>query len=292
MRGKSMFPGPAFRFAVFAVALASCLPAAAPSAHAAPKEAAKGKAKPAAPKSDLDALSKQLAGDEASVVAALQKIAESNDPATAPLVADLLRRGGTQTVLDEALKTAGKLKEPSLSPAVAPYVRHRTAEIRQGAVRTLLKTKGPAAIEALKQGLRSVDGIVRGTSATGLGALGAKEALPELFAAFDHGVADAAAAIGQLCTPVDCEKFADRTGTVAFDIMMSGFDQILFRPPADVPDEAKLKLIGRMRELGTDEVGKYLADVGERWPKEWSKKVKQAIDSAVRAVGGAGGKKE
>jgi hypothetical protein len=72
--------------------------------------------------------------------------------------------------------------------------------------------------------------------------------------------------------------------------MSSGFDQILFRPPTEIPDEAKLLLIGRMREIGTAEVAKYLADVSDRWPKEWSKKLKQVIDSAVRASG-AGGKK-
>jgi HEAT repeat protein len=292
-----MLRHPALRFTVSFVALPFALAfAPVPAVHAAPaaapKQASKGKPKaPAPPKSDLDALAKQLAGDEASIVAALQSIAQAADPATAPLVADLLGRGGSQTVMEEALKTAGKLKEPSLSVAIAPYVRHRTPEIRQAAVRTLLKTKGPAAVDALKQGLSSVDAVVRGTSATGLGALGAKDALPALFTAFDHGVADAAAAIGQLCAPAECEKFAERTGTVAFDIMASGFDQILFRPPESIPDDAKLKLVGRMRELGTEEVGKYLADVGERWPKEWSKKVKQAIDSAARAVGG-GGKKE
>lgn len=290
-----MFRHPALRLSVSAAALSFALAVAgaSPAAPAdAPKPPAKGKTKaPPAPKSDLDALAKQLAGDEATVIATLQKIAEAGDPATAPLVADVLNRGGSQAVIEEALKTAGKLKEPSLSVAIAPYVRHRTPEIRQSAVRTLLKTKGPTAVDALKQGLRSVDAVVRGTAATGLGALGAKDALPALFTAFDHGVADAAAAIGQLCAPAECEKFAERTGTVAFDIMSSGFDQILFRPPESVPDEAKLKLVGRMRELGTEEVGKYLADVGERWPREWSKKVKQAIDSAARAVG-SGGKKE
>jgi HEAT repeat protein len=271
--------------------VASCALAFAPShaAFAAPKAKAKEATKPTS-KSDLDALAQKLSGSEETVIAALQSIASTADPATVPLVVDLLRRGGSQPVLEEALKTAGKLKDPSLSAPIAPYVRHRVPEIRQAAVRTLLKTKGPDAVDALKQGLRSVDAVVRGTSATGLGALGAKDSLPELFTAFDHGVADAAGAIGQLCAPADCDKFAERTGTVAFDIMVSGFDQILFRAPTDIPDDEKLKLVGRMRELGTEEVGKYLSDVGERWPKEWSKKVKQAIDSAAKAV--SGGKKE
>jgi hypothetical protein len=235
---------------------------------------------------ELAALEKRLAGDENGAVAALQEIADSGKDDAAPLVVSLLERGSTPKVLEEALKTAGKLKSESLSPAVAPYVQHRTAEIRHAAVRALLKTKGPVALDTLKNALRSSDAIVRGTAATGLGALGARETLKDLFRAFDHGVAEAGASIGQLCNPEECEDFASRTGKVAFDVMITGFDQILFRPAADIPDDEKIRLVGRMRELGTGEVGKYLSDVSERWPKDWSKKVKQAIDSAAHAVGG------
>jgi len=240
-----------------------------------------------APKTDLSALEKQLAGDEQTILAALASVEESGDPATAPLIGKLLERGGTAKVLDAALKAAAKLKAPSLSPAVAPYVQHRVEEIRRGAVRALLKTKGPVAVEALRKGLRSADAAVRGTSATGLGALGAHESMDDLFRAFDHGVAEAGAAIGQLCSPEECDKFSERTGRVALDIMVTGFDQILFRPASEIPDDEKIRLVGRLREVATPEVGKYLADVGERWPKDWSKKVKQAIDSAAHAVGGA-----
>jgi hypothetical protein len=240
----------------------------------------------ATPHADLGPLEKKLAGNEDEVIAALQSIAESGSTEAAPLVGALLARGGTPKVLEEALKTASKLQTESLSPAIAPYVQHRTEAIRHAAVRTLLKTKGAVAVDALRKGLRSSDAVVRGTAATGLGALGAKAALPDLFRAFDHGVAEAGAALGQLCIPKECEEYAERTGKVAFDVMVTGFDQILFRPPSDIPDEEKIRLIGRMREMGTPEVGKYLADVGERWPKEWNAKVKQVIESAAHAIGG------
>jgi hypothetical protein len=239
------------------------------------------------PKSDLSALEKRLDGDEDDAIAALDSIAESENTDATPLVAKVLERGGTQKVLEAALKAASKLKQPALSSAIAPYTQHRVPEIRHGAVKALLKTKGPVAVDTLRKGLRSSDAVVRGTSATGLGELGAKETLGDLFRAFDHGVPEAGAAIGQLCGPEDCEKFAERTGKVAFDVMSTGFDQILFRPPTEISDDEKLRIVGRLRELGTPEVGKYLADVGERWPKDWSKKVKQAIDAAAHAVGGA-----
>ncbi len=252
---------------------------------------AKGKAKahqkaPAAADPELEKLKKELEGDEDSRVTALDSIGESGTPEAVPLVKDVLDRGSTPKVLQAALKAAAKLKDQTLSSEIAPYVQDRSEEVRRAAVSALLKTRGPIAVEALRKGLHSNDAAVRGTSATGLGALGAHEALDDLFTAFDHGIAEAAAAIGQICHPEECEKFADRTGHVAFDVMSTGFDQILFRPSNEIPDEEKSRLIGRLRELGTPEVGKYLADVSDRWPKDWSKKLKQMLDSAVHAVGG------
>jgi hypothetical protein len=267
-----------------AVSLTSTAAGEGAPAKAKPKASAKTKA--AGEHLDVAQLKKDLAGTEQQAVAALKTIAESGSEEGAPLVAEVLQRGGTEAILEEALKAAAKLKAPSLSANVAPYVQHRTEEIRRGAARALVKTKGSAAVEALSKALRSPDPVVRGTAATGLGELGAHDALKDLFVAFDHSVAEAAASIGQLCAPPECEKFAERTGRVTFDVMQTGFDQILFRPASEITDEAKLKLVGRMRELGTVEVGKYLADVGERWPKDWSKKIKQAIDSAAHAAAG------
>ncbi len=54
-------------------------------------------------------------------------------------------------------------------------------------------------------------------------------------------------------------------------------------------DDEKIRIVGRLRELGTKDAGNYLADVAERWPKDWSKRVKQAIDGAVKALGGSAG---
>ena len=150
----------------------------------------------------------------------------------------------------------------------------------------LIKTKGPEAVKALRQALRSTDAVVRGTAATGLGALGAKEAVADLFGALDKNVGEAAASIGQLCAGSECDKLLERVGKQPFEIMSSGFDQLLFRPAAEVPDDQKIRVVGRLRELGTKEAGAFLADVAERWPKDWSAKVKQALDAAVRAVGG------
>ncbi len=230
-------------------------------------------------------------GDEARMIAALTSVAKARESAkaAAPYVEALLRRGASSKVLVEALKAAGEMKQPSSSAAVAPYVRHRDKTLCRGAARALVKTGGPDAIAALRHALHSPDAAVRGIAASGLGTLGARDALPDLFIALDHRVGEAAASVGLLCEPEECEKFATRLGKQPFDVMTSGFDQILFRPPDKMSDDEKIRIVGRLRELGTAESGKYLADVASRWPKGWSKRVKQAIDSAVKATGGAGG---
>jgi len=255
----------------------------------------KGKAKAGAKakggsKVDVKKLEADLAsGDEARMVSALDAAGKSGDAAAAPPIGKLLERGASAQVVVHAIEAAGALKQASSSAAIAPYVRHRTPDVRRAAVKALIKTGGPDASKALRHALHSRDAQVRGVAATGLGALGDKESLPVLFKALAHKVPEAAAAIGQLCEPKQCEDFAKLTGKQPFDIMSSGFDQILFRAEKDMPEDQKIRIVGRLRELGTKEAGAYLADVKERWPATWSKRVKQAIDSAVKATGGAGG---
>jgi HEAT repeat protein len=260
-----------------------------PKPEAKPDAKGKGKEKV---KLDLPKLKGDLESSDASrILAALDELQKAGDggAAAAPLVDALLKRGSSQPVIEKALETEGALKQPASSAAVAPYVKHRAPEVRRAATKALIKTKGPEAVKALKLALRSPDAPVRGIAATGLGTLAAKDALGDLFNALAHGVAESASAIGQLCEPKDCEKFAELTGKHQFDVMSSGFDQILFRNEKEMPEDQKIKIVGRLRELGTNESGKYLAEVKGRWPDGWSKRVKQAIDAAVRATGGTTG---
>jgi hypothetical protein len=240
-----------------------------------------------ATKAEVEQLRTHLKSDkEAEILEALDAITKRKDASLGPLLSELLARGGTVKVLVSALEAVGKLKSPALSSAVAPYVRHREDDVRRAAARTLVKTGGPVAVAALRQALRSQDAFVRGIAASGLGTLGAKEALDDLFAALGQRVAEAASSIGQLCEPAACEKYLGFLGKYQFDVMTSGLDQMLFRPAASVPDEVKLKVIGRLRELGTAEAGRYLSDVLGRWPKDGSNRVRQALESAAKSARG------
>ncbi len=246
-------------------------------------------------KLDIPALRKQLnSGKPAQINAALSTIADAGARAR-PLLVDLnglLGAGVGLAQLPKLIKVTAELKDASSSKVIAPYVRHRSKPVRRAAAAGLSRTGGKAAVAGLRKGLRSRDAAVRGISASGLGTLGAKEALPDLFKAFDRNVGEAAAAIGQLCSKKQCEKFLGSLGKTPFDIMSSGIDEILFRKPAEVSDEEKIAVVVRLRELGTKDVGKYLSKVSSRWPKESSKKVKKAIDDAVAAVGGASSDEE
>lgn len=201
-------------------------------------------------------------------------------------VADLLDKGASKVVTEAALETLADLEMPDTATAVSAYAVHRDVKLRRLAVQTLIRTKGAVAVRTLRQRLSDADAMVRGTAASGLGSMKARDAIPDLFLALDHKVGEAAAAIGQLCNAKECDDFATRLGRQPFEVMTGGFDQILFRPTAEVSDDSKIKVIGRVRELGTADANKFLKDVAKRLPKTASPRIRQAIEQAIGATGG------
>ncbi len=234
-------------------------------------------------------VAKLKSGDEAQIKEALDeaRLAGPTGAAAAPAVAEVLTRGLSLPLTQSAVETLGDLESDTGSAALAQYALHRNAKVRRAAVKALTRTKGAAASGALKRALSDGDAVVRGTAASGLGALKAKDAVPDLFTALDHRVNEAAASIGQLCSAEQCEQLAGRLGKIPFDVVTGGLDQVLFRPTADVPDDAKVKIIGRIREQGTIEGNKFLRDVQKRAvAPAASARVRQALDQAVMATAG------
>ena len=201
----------------------------------------------------------------------------------------VLARGLPVDLATTALRALAKVGHESSSRPIRSYLVHRHTELRREAVKALVKTKGPDAKLGLRRALSDGDAMVRGLAATGLGELGATEHVDGLFMALDHDVPEAAASIGQLCTADQCEQYASRTGRIGFDVMVTGFDQILFRDPKQMTDDQKIRIIGRVRELGTGEAHRFLKDVQGRWPQDWSERVKKAVDLAVQSTQGAPG---
>lgn len=263
----------------------------APSFAAPPKPAPKPApvaAKPA-PKADVaGAIAKLKSGDEGQIGAALDdlRVAGTAGAGAAVEVSNLLGRGLNDAMTVRAIDTLGDLESPDGSPVLALYATHRNIALRRAAVKALAHTKGAQAAIALRKSLGDQDAQVRGVAASGLGSLKAKDAVPDLFVALDHKVAEAAASIGQLCDPAQCDQLSGKIGKLPFDVVTGGLDQVLFRPASDVSDDTKIKIIGRIREVGTGEANKFLKEVETRLTKDTSPRLKQAVEQAVKATMG------
>jgi HEAT repeat protein len=234
-------------------------------------------------------VTKLKTGDEAAIREALDeaRLAGPGGAAAAPAVAEVLTRGLSLPLTQAAIETLGDLEAETGSAALARYTSHRNAKVRRAATKALTRTKGAAAATALARALSDGDAVVRGTAASGLGAMKAKDAVPELFVALDHRVNEAAVSIGQLCNPAQCEQLATKLGKLPFDVITGGLDQVLFRPVADVSDDAKVKVVGRIREQGTIEGNKFLKEVQKRAAAAGlSARVRQALEQAVMATAG------
>jgi HEAT repeat protein len=238
-----------------------------------------------------DVAVKMKSGDRAQIRAALDDVrmaGKAGAPAV-PAIVDALKHGLDVPLTQSAIETLADVESEAASEVLGWYAQHRNPALRRAAVSALPKTRGPAAVRALRGALADQDAAVRGLAATGLGALKAKEAVPDLFVALDHKVAEAASSIGQLCSGGECEKLADKLGQLPFDVVTGGLDQILFRPATEVSDDTKIKVIGRIRELGTGEANKFLREAQKKWPETASKRVKQSLDQAVLATSGSVG---
>jgi hypothetical protein len=238
-----------------------------------------------------DAIKRLRSGDAAQIKSALDDVrtsAKAGAPA-APVVAELLEEGLPPSLTQAAIDTLGDTESEAGSEALSWYAHHRNVALRRSAVQALARTRGAVAVRTLRGSLSDPDPEVRGFAATALGNMKARDAVGDLFVALEHRVAEAAASIGQLCSGAECERLASKLGSVAFDVVTSGLDQVLFRPSNDVSDDLKVKIIGRVRELGTGEANRFLRDVQTKWPKTWSQRVKQSIDQAVLATSGSPG---
>jgi len=147
-----------------------------------------------------DTLKRLKGGDPSQVKAApddVRMAAKDGAPAV-PAIAEVLRAGLSPTLTQAAIETLGDTESEAASEVLAWYARHRNIVLRRAAVEALAKTRGAAATRALRASLSDPDPAVRGTAATALGGMSAKDAVEDLFVALDHKVAEAAASIGQL----------------------------------------------------------------------------------------------
>jgi hypothetical protein len=248
--------------------------------------AGKPMAPPAAPP-PADVATRLKSGDPAKVQSGLDDVRMTGvgGASAVPVIVRLLQEGLPLALTQSAIDTLGDTQSPAASPILAVYARHRVLSLRKSAVQALAKTKGPEAVKALGAALSDPDAGVRGAAATALGGLKAHDLLGDLFRALDRGVPEAAASIGELCVAQECETLAGKLGKLPFEVVTSGIDQVLFRPPPDVTDDLKVKLVERLRDVGTAACNKFLKQVQARLRAAGaSTKVKGAVDAAVMAT--------
>jgi HEAT repeat protein len=231
---------------------------------------------------NLDSMKKALeSGDAERSLSALDEIELSADRRAAPLIEALLARGASTPLLLRAIEVGGALGKESTSSALSPYVKHRVPEVRRAAAQSLSRTKGSVAALALRDALRSSDAELRGTAAQGLGGLGAKDSVPDLFVVLPKDTPQAAGAIGVLCGGEECSKFVGLLGKLPFDVMESGFLPLLLRTDSDVPDAAKRRLIEQLRRMATQKSSALLQTALTSFPEGGNPKIKTAIDAAL-----------
>ncbi len=160
-----------------------------------------------------------------------------------------------------ALTVLGK---PEAGPVLFELLRHRRAEVRIASVDALVATRPRGAEAALIAALSDADSNVRSAAAVGLGQVGGEASIDALFHALDRNILEASTAIGQLAPPAAMERLVGYLGRVPFDALTPAFAELFAR--ANVPERAKLQLIGRLEELATPEVKIYLADLAESFP--------------------------
>ncbi len=180
--------------------------------------------------------------------------------AVAPLSARI-RRGLPAELLDLAIETLGVIAHRDAGPVLFQLVTHRREAVRLSAVNAIVACRPRGADAALTTALSDSDPRVRAAAALGLGQLGARGSIDDLFHAFERGVLESATAIGQLADGAGANRLLDHLGRVPFDGIAPGINELIAR--RDVAERVKLEIVGRLAELATPEVRQYLQELVE-----------------------------
>lgn len=196
----------------------------------------------------------------------------------APLSARI-RRGLPAELLDLAIETLGVVAHRDAGPVLFQLLTHRRESVRLSVVSAIIACRPRGADGALVTALSDSDPRVRAAAALGLGQLGARDKLDDLFHAFERGVIESATAIGQLADGEGANRLLEHLGRVPFDAIAPATNELIARD--DVADRVKLEIVGRLAELATPEVREYLQELVEALPDS---PVRRAAEDAVARI--------
>ncbi|MBX3270075.1 MAG: HEAT repeat domain-containing protein [Sandaracinaceae bacterium] len=206
---------------------------------------------------DIDTIAARLSstnGDE--VREAIDLLSVIDHPSVVPHLATLLRSGRSDEVTDRALQALRGLAHPSAIEVLGEFAHHRRPRARRLAYQALAAVSDRRVPALLEQGLSDSDRSVRAQCARSLGEIGATGSVETLFVAFDRGIVEAAISIGKLGNRASIPRFHEYLGRVPLSVMLSGYAELVRRN--DIPDDAKIEIIGRLGEISGDMVRVFL----------------------------------
>lgn len=196
-----------------------------------------------------------------------------------PLLVERVRAGLPADLLTQALDTLIGIGDGAANDLLIELSGHRRPEIRSRALLGLVTLRAPSAEASLVKGLSDAVPDVRSTAAHGLGMMGARHSLPELFRAFERGVDGAAAAIGELAEPTTLPRVTDYIGRSSFADLTPLLDGLFLR--RNLPDDSKLSLLDAIVKHGSSEARAYLEGLGPKLLADSSARLRKSITEAA-----------
>lgn len=240
---------------------------------------------------DIDTIAARLQSHDADEVReAIDLLSVIDHPSVVPHLAELLRSGRSDEVTDRALLALRGLAHPSAIEVLTEFTHHRRARARRLAYQALAAISDRRVPALLEHGLSDSDRSVRAQCARSLGEIGATGSVDTLFVAFDRGVVEAAISIGKLGNRAAIGRFNEHLGHMPLSVMLSGYNEFVRRN--DIPDEAKIDIIGRLGDISGDMVRVFLQrylDTFSSGRAAQRDRVRQVVIETLRRIPGHAG---
>jgi HEAT repeat protein len=214
-------------------------------------------------------------GDEAAVRQAFGSLVELGGEDAAQAVVARLRRGLPPQLIEAAIDTLVLLGRPSLAPPLLELTQHRRIQIRIKAMQALASLKMKSAQSALLYALDDPSSEVRTAAVEALASLGNARALPALYTAAERGVPGAWEAVGQIATAADFKTLVSRAQRDDAMVGRPALDTLMAR--ANLPLDAKLKLVQQVAGLGTPSARAVLTDWSAAYKAEGHPRLRQGL---------------
>ncbi|MEZ4335975.1 MAG: HEAT repeat domain-containing protein [Sandaracinaceae bacterium] len=240
---------------------------------------------------DIDTIAARLQSQNPDEVReAIDLLSVIDHPSVVPHLASLLRSGRSDEVTDRALLALRGLAHPSAIEVLTEFTHHRRARARRLAYQALAAIQDRRVPALLEHGLSDSDRSVRAQCARSLGEIGASGSVDTLVLAFDRGVVEAAISIGKLGNRAAIGRFNEHLGHMPLSVMLSGYNEFVRR--SDIPDEAKIDIVGRLGDISGDMVRVFLQrylDTFSMGRAAQRDRVRQVVIETLRRIPGHAG---